>query len=151
MGTQTEAFRVADSELWNEPELLSQLRACVLEWYVELQNTKPQTPSLSQHSFCRRLCLARDKHHESLEELQSATLILSYGCKLLSSDSNILDVFVWSFVERLGEARTESTASAAGKRPTEICVGDEVRSASAGVLRPVFKKLKSSEGAIELD
>ena len=153
MSTQTELARLADCEDWNEPERLDQLRSCVIEWFVELQTTKPLTPSLSHHSFCRRQRLAQDRHRSVLAELGTAAEIISYGCKLLDSDSDLLQIFIWCAVKILGEARDFSTAGSAGRKPTVVLAGDEVRSA-AGAAEPApvfFKKLKRAREVIDLD
>ena len=149
--TQTEIFRLVDCEDWNEPERLQQLRDCVLEWFVELQTTKPVTPSLSIHSFCKRQRLAQDQHRSQLEELDSAPAILAYGCKLLDKDSDLLSVFVWRALEIFGEAQASSTAGSAGRRDTVVLAGDEVRSAASAEPAPGFKKLKRSSEPIDLD
>ena len=139
-----------DCEDWNEPERLQQLRDCVLEWFVELQTTKPVTPSLSVHSFCKRQRLAQDQHRSQLKELASAPAILAYGCKLLDKDPDLLAVFVWRALEIFGEAQASSTAGSAGRRDTVVLAGDEVKSASAEPA-PVFKKLRRSGDSIDLD
>ncbi|CAE7728347.1 RE2 [Symbiodinium sp. CCMP2592] len=150
--TQTERFRLADCEDWNEPEKLRELRDCVLEWFVELQTTKPITPSLSHQSFCKRQRDAQDRHRSQLAELDSASAIVSYGCKLLDREPDLLQVFVWCAVTILGEAKASSTAGSAGRKETVVLQGDEVRSATcAAESAPVFKKLRRSREVIDLD
>ena len=134
------------------PDRLQKLRACLLEWFVELQTTKPLTPSLSHHSFCRRQRLAQDRHRSQLAELDSAAAIISYGCKLLDCESDLLQVFVWCAVEILGESRASSAAGSAGRKETVVLAGDKVRlAARAAESAPAFKKLKRSQEVIDLD
>ena len=87
---------------------------------MELQTTKPLTPSLSHHSFCRRQRLAQDRHRSQLAALDSAAAIISYGCKLLDCESDLLQVFVWCAAEILGEAQALSAAGSAGSKETVV-------------------------------
>ena len=86
---------------------------------MELQTTTSLIASLNHPSFCRR----------QLKELDSAAAVLSYGSKLLDSDSDLLPVFEWCAVEILGEAKSSSTAGSAGCKETIVLTG-EVRSAA---------------------
>ena len=55
-------------------------------------------------------------------------------------------------VKIFGEARDFSTAGSAGRKPTVVLAGDEVRSAAgAAEPAPVFKKLKRAREVIDLD
>ncbi len=98
-GTQTvlQAVHIPDRvpvEIWEHPRVLERLCNCVLEWFLELQVGKPQTPSLSLHSFERRQSLKRRVARRKLSAFDNGAGIIGFGCQLLAGEKALLSAFL---------------------------------------------------------
>ena len=116
-GTQTElqAVHIPDRvplEIWEHPRVLERLCHCVLEWFLELQAGKPQTPSLSLHSFERRQSLKRRAVRRKLRTFDNGAGIVGFGCQLLAGEGALLSAFLDSaFAILLQEPEPEASSS----------------------------------------
>ena len=95
----------------NNPRLLARCRSVTIEWYCELQQGKPKTPSLSQLSFERRQVLKRTEHEQQLALLTTTSQIIAYGCNLLKEDDHLLQAFLGSVFSELCNKATEEVRS----------------------------------------
>ena len=93
------------------PELLKEVRGKVIEWFCELQFSKPKTPSLSQLSFKRRQNLVRKQHRETLRNLHSIAEIVAFGCHLLKGRKDLLEIFLCTVTQKLIETPRPVAAS----------------------------------------
>ena len=84
----------------------------MIEWFVEFQQGKPKTPSLSQLSFEKRQVQKRTEHTQHLATLTSASQIIAFGCTILKEDDSILQAFLGSIFNQLCEFASEEVRSA---------------------------------------
>ena len=115
--------------------MLAKCRSIVIEWFVEFQQGKPKTPSLSQLSFEKRQVQKRTEHTQHLATLTTTSQIIAFGCNILKEDDSILQALLGAIFSQLCEFASEEVRSAL----------DQERARSFAALAP------SLEDPIDLD